>query len=1083
LEILELHATGGMAEVYRARVAGKEGFERLYAVKKILPQFTRDQELIQMFIDEARVAACLNFPNIVQVFDLCVSDDGDYFIVMEFADGKDLADVIHAAGLVGKRLSTSMAVHIARETLLALDYAQTAPGPDGRPLRLIHRDISPHNVIIGYNGDVKLTDFGIAKVQQSGHKTMAGVVKGKFGYMSPEQARGKPLDHRSDLYNVGILLYEMITGERLFAGSSDISTLDRMRAATVPKLPSQLGVPKSLDKLMRKVLSKSANGRPNDAQALEMQLAQIAHREGLQARRSEIAEFMTGLFKGEQKMAKAEPRRTRRVTLHSAMHSDGQARAKTPAPAEAKKRPPPPPPQGPAAEPAPKKKKKKKKKKSTTEDFAEAAIATKGTVRPLDEITPKLGALPKPRKLPSPPGSGSSGPVIASRGGASPIAAGGGARALGSTSGEGAPVKAKKQKAKKADAAAPEGGTRVEEAPSKPAVAPLPEPPRTSSTPRAGTQKAISLDDEPPAAPPPPAADPRDRSPVAVGGRDSAPTTNRTASRAVPLSDLDALSPRVDSKGSSKTSNRVVALDEGEGLPDAAVQQRKPVPRVGADPAAETGYLTAPPELQQMQGPPPTGTAMFMQDALAAADALLEGAPDPAPAPPPPVGTPPPPPPPAGGVPPPPPPPGGAVPPPPPPPGGAVPPPPPPPGGAVPPPPPPPGGAAVPPPPPPPGGAAVPPPPPPPGGALPPPPPPPGGALPPPPPPPPGGGAPAAAAPNPALAGPVERIAEEWGTMRGAPGSKPAPDRAGKPLDGDHFAYGDDRRPLAYRGAWSIGEPDISPGEIGGSDRVVRRFLPPGTRKWAALAFLLMTAAGWFAASIVKPMVEAALMPVEATGAVSVLVSTNPPGASVTLDDRPLPGRTPLLVDVDLEPGDHELRLNLPGEDTVRTTVELPKGQRFLAVRETLVEGGEVRVKTKPAGATIFLDGKEVGTSPATLPDVSYEREHRLEARLDGYVTATKVLATDRPAVHIETLKLAKAGRVGKVIIYTNPTADVYIGGKRLGRSGPERLSAPAGEHEVLLAIPGLAVEARYQIEIPADGVGNYYFDLSTGGD
>ena len=295
LEIIELHATGGMAEVYRARVVQEGGFEKQYAVKKILPQFTRDPELIQMFVEEARVAACLSFPNIVQVFDLCVSDEGEYFIVMEFADGKDLADVIHAAGMKGQRVSVAMAVQVAREILLALDYAQTAEGPDGRPLRLIHRDISPHNVIVGHNGAIKLTDFGIAKVQQSGHKTMAGVVKGKFGYMSPEQARGKKLDHRSDLYNVGILIYEMVTGERLFAGSSDISTLDRMRAALVPPLPKKLKAPAELDQLMRRSLSKSARDRPRDAAAFEMELAQIANRHNLRSRRSEIGAFMQGL--------------------------------------------------------------------------------------------------------------------------------------------------------------------------------------------------------------------------------------------------------------------------------------------------------------------------------------------------------------------------------------------------------------------------------------------------------------------------------------------------------------------------------------------------------------------------------------------------------------------------------------------------------------------------------------------------------------------------------------------------------------------------------------------------------------------
>ncbi|MFZ9889634.1 MAG: protein kinase domain-containing protein, partial [Myxococcota bacterium] len=291
---------------------------RQYAVKKILPQYTRDQELVQMFIEEARIASCLSFPNIVQVFDLCTSAEDEYFIVMEFVDGQDLAEVLHAAAQAGRHIPQAMAVQIVRDVLLALDYAHNAPGPDGKPLRLIHRDISPHNVIVGFNGQIKLTDFGIAKVQQSGHKTMAGIVKGKFGYMSPEQARGKPLDHRSDLYNVGILLYEILVGERLFAGASDLSTLDRMRAATVPPVPPTLRVSAELDGLMRKVLAVDPSQRPEDAAQLELAFADIAHRENLVCRRAEIATLMQELLRGTP-VPRAPVRHTQKLTLRSAL--------------------------------------------------------------------------------------------------------------------------------------------------------------------------------------------------------------------------------------------------------------------------------------------------------------------------------------------------------------------------------------------------------------------------------------------------------------------------------------------------------------------------------------------------------------------------------------------------------------------------------------------------------------------------------------------------------------------------------------------------------------------------------------------
>jgi serine/threonine protein kinase len=302
LEVLDLVATGGMAEVYRARLGGK-----MLAIKRILPQFTKEKDLVQMFVDEAKVASTLRHPAVVRVFDLALTEGGDFYILMEFADGRDLSDVLYAAGLKNTRFTPAVATYAARQVLSALHYAHNAVGKDGRPMGLIHRDISPHNVMAGYDGWVKLTDFGIAKVQHSGHQTMAGVVKGKFGYMSPEQARGKKLDGRSDLYNVGILLYEMVSGERLFAGSSDISTLDRMRAAEVPPLPRALGCPPELEAVIRRALQKSADDRFPDAAGFDAALADVEARCGLRNGAQELSKLVNQLYGSSRVPAPERP--------------------------------------------------------------------------------------------------------------------------------------------------------------------------------------------------------------------------------------------------------------------------------------------------------------------------------------------------------------------------------------------------------------------------------------------------------------------------------------------------------------------------------------------------------------------------------------------------------------------------------------------------------------------------------------------------------------------------------------------------------------------------------------------------------
>ena len=297
LEILNLHAQGGMAEVYRARGKGADGTDYLYAVKRILPEYTRDPEIKKMFIEEARVAACLVHSNVVRVYDLATSEAEDLFIVMEFLEGKDLSEAIEEATNRKRQLPIWFALQVAKEVLRALHYVTTeATDRNGRVLGLIHRDISPHNIFVCFDGQVKLTDFGVAKVQESNVKTQVGITKGKLGYMSPEQLMGSQLDFRSDLYNVGILLFEMITGKQLFSGQTTAEFLQAMVRGIVPPMPASAQAPPELEDLIRRCLDRDRNKRPPSALAFERELEQIANTYNLNAQPAHISHHVKELY-------------------------------------------------------------------------------------------------------------------------------------------------------------------------------------------------------------------------------------------------------------------------------------------------------------------------------------------------------------------------------------------------------------------------------------------------------------------------------------------------------------------------------------------------------------------------------------------------------------------------------------------------------------------------------------------------------------------------------------------------------------------------------------------------------------------
>ncbi|MBI4508757.1 MAG: protein kinase [Deltaproteobacteria bacterium] len=270
--LLERISVGGMAEVFKAKSFGVEGFEKNIAIKRILPSMAEDSEFIQMFIDEAKIAGQLSHANICQIFELGKIDDS-HFIAMEFVWGKDLLQIQQRLRKVGQSISPQMAAFIAAKTCEGLDYAHRKKDAQGRPLFIIHRDVSPQNILVSYEGEVKLIDFGIAKATSRSSKTQAGVLKGKFGYMSPEQVRGLPLDRRSDLFAVGTMLHELLTGQRLFQGENDFSTLEKIRNVDIhPPRFFNPEVPERLERIILKALSRDVEDRYQWASDLQEDL-------------------------------------------------------------------------------------------------------------------------------------------------------------------------------------------------------------------------------------------------------------------------------------------------------------------------------------------------------------------------------------------------------------------------------------------------------------------------------------------------------------------------------------------------------------------------------------------------------------------------------------------------------------------------------------------------------------------------------------------------------------------------------------------------------------------------------------------
>lgn len=301
-ELVDRLAVGGMAEIYLARATGVQGFNKEYVLKLIHPKYVGDHEFIRMLVDEAKLVAALTHSNVAQVIDLGL-DGESYYILMEYVRGKDLYQVLNTAWDLGYNLPIPMCLSIARDICAGLYYAHNKSHPEtGRPLNIVHRDISPQNVIVSFNGEAKILDFGVAKAALGARpETRAGIIKGKFRYMSPEQAWGEQLDGRSDLFSVGLCLYEMICGETAYDDDGDMQKmLLRMRDAQfVPPSRHRPDVDAELEAIIMKALARSRDDRFATCHAFEVALTTYLHRNFPGFTRMDVTAVMKEMYPDE----------------------------------------------------------------------------------------------------------------------------------------------------------------------------------------------------------------------------------------------------------------------------------------------------------------------------------------------------------------------------------------------------------------------------------------------------------------------------------------------------------------------------------------------------------------------------------------------------------------------------------------------------------------------------------------------------------------------------------------------------------------------------------------------------------------
>ena len=321
--LLDRLAVGGMAEIFRARTFGEGGFENQLVIKRILAHLSEDENFVRMFMDEARVTVLLQHANIVRIYDFG-KIRANYFIAMEYVEGKDAKLLLRKVVEVGRRLPPEFAAYIALEAAKGLDYAHRKNSLEGVALDVVHRDVSPSNLLLAYDGVVKVADFGIVKASNVAETTDAGTLKGKFEYMSPEQAQGLPLDRRSDIFALGICLHELLTQRRLFKGETDVATLERIKRGDIPP-PTSLNpaVPDRLEAICLKALRVDPTERYQDARELAADLLDFLYPVPPETIQQRLAAFMAEVFAEE--IAREHQRLEETTRVAREMHHSADA--------------------------------------------------------------------------------------------------------------------------------------------------------------------------------------------------------------------------------------------------------------------------------------------------------------------------------------------------------------------------------------------------------------------------------------------------------------------------------------------------------------------------------------------------------------------------------------------------------------------------------------------------------------------------------------------------------------------------------------------------------------------------------------
>ena len=299
--LLELLAAGGMAEVFLAKKMGLNGVEKFVAIKRILPQYSQNEQFIEMFKHEALVAINLSHTNIVSVFDFGL-EKKQFYIVMDYVFGKNVKQILTQIAKSKAELKMEYAVYIVREIAAGLDYAHRArDNKTGKPLNIIHRDVSPQNVMISYEGEVRIVDFGIAKAESQAETTQVGTLKGKFAYMSPEQVEHQQLDLRTDIFSLGILLWELLANERLFVASTEGPIIKKIKECRVPMLKGKdsLPFPQELQRIVSKALMSHRDLRYQTAAALQKDLTFFLNKFFPMFSSQEFSDFMKSQFSAD----------------------------------------------------------------------------------------------------------------------------------------------------------------------------------------------------------------------------------------------------------------------------------------------------------------------------------------------------------------------------------------------------------------------------------------------------------------------------------------------------------------------------------------------------------------------------------------------------------------------------------------------------------------------------------------------------------------------------------------------------------------------------------------------------------------